>query len=235
VLAASKRCGRCEEVLPLGSFNRLGDGHQHWCRDCFRAYFRSRSARHLEQARASKSRQRRRARAHVLSLLLGESCVDCGEHDVLVLEFDHVGTKRRGVASLVDDGAPTARIDEEIDECQVVCVNCHRRRTSERRSGGRRKPTSAKRPKLRNQALVRSVLERSSCVDCGEPDPRVLEFDHVGAKRHNVSDLVCGGYSLRVLAAELAECELRCANCHRRRTARSVGNYRSRSTMRAGR
>lgn len=58
------------------------------------------------------------------------------------------------------------------------------------------------------------------CVDCGEADPVVLEFDHVqGSKLDDVATLVRRGRAWSVIEAEIAKCEVRCANCHRRRTA----------------
>ena len=57
------------------------------------------------------------------------------------------------------------------------------------------------------------------CFDCGESDPVVLEFDHQGEKLFTI------GQDLRdrnwpSLLDEIAKCEVVCANCHRRRTAR---------------
>lgn len=74
-------------------------------------------------------------------------------------------------------------------------------------------------------------LSAHPCVDCGEPDIVVLDFDHVrGVKRKDVSVMACGGYSLDSVKAEIAKCEIRCANCHRRATIRRAGgNYRTRA------
>ena len=66
--------------------------------------------------------------------------------------------------------------------------------------------------------LVRDTLMGSSCVDCGLDDFVVLEFDHVGRKKGNVVELARSGCSLMMLERELAQCEIRCGNCHRRRT-----------------
>jgi len=71
------------------------------------------------------------------------------------------------------------------------------------------------------------VLDFAACEDCGEPDPVVLDFDHVGPKRASVIVLAFGGYGLRTLKLETASCEIRCANCHRRRTASIRGYYRA--------
>lgn len=60
----------------------------------------------------------------------GRRCADCGEKDVLVLEFDHVrGSKVECVSVLVAKSAPLHTVKGELSKCEVVCANCHRRRT----------------------------------------------------------------------------------------------------------
>lgn len=66
------------------------------------------------------------------------------------------------------------------------------------------------------------------CVDCGTTDTRILDFDHLRDKRAEVGALVRGGASWDVVFKEIQKCEVRCANCHRRRTAYQVGSYRTR-------
>jgi hypothetical protein len=65
------------------------------------------------------------------------------------------------------------------------------------------------------------MLEKlnNSCVDCGETDPRILEFDHIeeGTKRNNVSYFLCRG-SLQEFIDEVDKCEVVCCNCHALRT-----------------
>ncbi len=66
--------------------------------------------------------------------------------------------------------------------------------------------------------FVRRHLRRHPCVDCPVTDIRVLEFDHVrGTKRAAVSTLVNRGSTLEIISAEIAKCDVRCANCHRLR------------------
>ncbi len=71
------------------------------------------------------------------------------------------------------------------------------------------------------RAWFDAYLAEHPCVDCGEADPEVLDCDHVrGKKTAGVSVLLQGKYSLKRLIAEVALCEVRCANCHRRITRR---------------
>lgn len=72
----------------------------------------------------------------------------------------------------------------------------------------------------RNQKIVLEYLKLHPCVDCGESDPIVLEFDHVvGEKKTTVANLVRIGASVKMLMEEIVKCVVRCANCHRRKTA----------------
>lgn len=72
--------------------------------------------------------------------------------------------------------------------------------------------------------------KRPGCADCGEMDPVVLDLDHVrGVKRGNIARLASG--NTQVLIEELAKCEPRCANCHRRATAQR-GQYSAGRTRR---
>lgn len=75
------------------------------------------------------------ARRFMIDYLHAHPCVDCGESDIVALEFDHVrGIKKKGLTQLVVEGYTLKTIQEEIDKCEVVCANCHRRRTALRGS-----------------------------------------------------------------------------------------------------
>jgi hypothetical protein len=229
-----RHCGRCGHELPLELFNRLRDGHQWWCRNCFAQYFRARGELHRRQSRTAKAARQQALRAYVLEHLNRRPCVDCQEHDPVVLEFDHLDEKNANIAALVAGTATKRALDLEIARCEVVCANCHRRRTA-RRAGWRRADSAdaSARPITdlriaRNIDHVHAILRHAPCVDCGEADPIVLEFDHVGRKRTSVMRLAWWGASLATIDAEISQCEVRCANCHRRVTAARGGHFRFR-------
>lgn len=71
------------------------------------------------------------------------------------------------------------------------------------------------------QAYVDKVKTASGCVDCGlRPTVlQVLEFDHRQdeEKLFDVSDRMTSG-SMESFIAEIAKCDIVCANCHRIRT-----------------
>ncbi len=67
-------------------------------------------------------------------------------------------------------------------------------------------------------AYAYSYLERNPCVDCGCAELALLDFDHVwDEKLGTVLKMARDGVGLARLEAEIAKCQVRCANCHRRR------------------
>lgn len=76
-----------------------------------------------------------------------------------------------------------------------------------------------------NKTRLLEYLESHQCVDCGEKNPIVLEFDHITTdKKGNISYLLSTlKCSWKTLLAEIEKCEVRCANCHRIKTFKQFG------------
>jgi hypothetical protein len=73
----------------------------------------------------------------------------------------------------------------------------------------------------RYRAKIRGVVNQARtvpCSDCGNTYPcYVMEFDHLGDKIATVGALA-GSKSVKVVLAEIAKCDVVCANCHKIRT-----------------
>jgi hypothetical protein len=71
---------------------------------------------------------------------------------------------------------------------------------------------------------IDEYLREHPCVDCGESDPLVLDFDHRDGveKLETVAFLRAKGRRDESFA-EIEKCEVRCSNCHQRRTAKQFG------------
>ena len=88
-----------------------------------------------------KSRTRERnARARpilkeIVDVIKSQPCTDCGEcYPPYVMDFDHVrGQKAKDVARMVGGNYSVKRVLAEIAKCELVCSNCHRERTHQRR------------------------------------------------------------------------------------------------------
>lgn len=79
-----------------------------------------------------------------------------------------------------------------------------------------------------NKTRIWAELQKP-CVDCGLVDPVVMEFDHRPneKKLYNIGAMVGNTYSIATLDRELAKCDIVCANCHRHRTNKRAGWWRS--------
>jgi hypothetical protein len=109
------------------------------------------------------------------------------------------------------------------------CRSCRKQYDKERYSRGEVKKTSQEsreRVAERNRSFILEALV-SGCVDCGEKNPVVLEFDHQRDKIMNVSVMLYS-YSLERIRQEVEKCEIVCANCHRIRTANSQNFWKTR-------
>lgn len=91
-----------------------------------------------------------------------------------------------------------------------------------------RKRKNRNNAKQRNREYVLSYLKKQYCIDCGENDPVVLQFDHVrGKKKHDISHLIRGQYSIKSIIEEIKKCEVRCGNCHLKRTSQDQKWYKN--------
>lgn len=134
----TKRCHSCAIEKSLTEFGRHAarhDGLQAQCRDCKRvmqrAWYHNNKTRHV----ADVAQRRRSAETEIISSIVAylreHPCVDCGENNPVVLEFDHVkGRKRDSVCNLISRGYGWETIYTEIQKCEVRCCNCHRIKTA---------------------------------------------------------------------------------------------------------
>jgi hypothetical protein len=131
-----KRCHRCGRVQPLEGFGARRaspDGLQSMCRRCYADYYREHREVMIARAGARVQQVLEENRQRLLAHLLANPCVDCGEDDVRVLEFDHrEGCDKRADVTRLLASQPWSVVEAEIAKCDVRCASCHRRRTAER-------------------------------------------------------------------------------------------------------
>lgn len=309
------RCITCRVDKPDTdfAFHSIATGkRQTRCRACHaiarRAHYERTTATYIANERRRIRGHRERNRVLLFEYLCGHPCVDCGEGDPVVLDFDHrdPANKRTEVAR-VATRKPWPKVLEEIAKCDVRCASCHRRRTATqfawRRArgvetvfgalamqmllkpiepdaasaitiGGSRRcrscgvlqaPTEfalknkttgcrstlcracqriysrehyrnnlamylekARRHRGRDRdrfaAFMIEYFQGHPCVDCGETDPVVLEFDHRdGSDKLKTVGAFARSQDWEGFLAEILKCDVRCVNCHRRRTARQFG------------
>lgn len=112
------------------------------------------------------------------------------------------------------------------DGLQYYCKQCKAKAHQDRKPENVEKTQEARKRRVhRNRKMVYRYLLDHPCVGCGIGDPVVLEFDHRDGvdKDSDISKMVNNGISEEKIMAEIAKCDVRCANCHKRRTAEQFG------------
>jgi hypothetical protein len=134
-----RRCGRCGDVKPFEAFawRRIHKGQRdNYCRPCRAAYkqehYLANKQRYVDRAATVTRRVRLERTLRLIEYFRSHPCVDCGETDPVVLEFDHLRDKRFDISNRLVS-VRWESVLQEIAKCEVVCANCHRRRTMVRR------------------------------------------------------------------------------------------------------
>lgn len=133
-----RRCSRCRLLKPVSEFT-LCDLVQarpsYYCRTCKaehrRAHYRANRSDYIRRAITEARLKREDVLVRVFEYLHEHPCVDCGETDLRVLEFDHrEGTSKTMEVSAMLGRRSWSKIAQEIEKCDVRCANCHRKKTA---------------------------------------------------------------------------------------------------------
>lgn len=135
---AVKVCTKCgPPAQPIEHFairNRVRGSRQAMCRSCQSQYgkrhYETYRSAYIQKARIRNAAQSKTNGEFLIEYLSNHPCVDCGEDDIVVLEFDHQRDKLLNVSVLSREGYSLTKLKQEIAKCEVVCANCHRRRTA---------------------------------------------------------------------------------------------------------
>jgi hypothetical protein len=189
------------------------------------AYYAANREREIERVRT-----RQVATIEFLRKLRDVPCTDCGgRFQGHQMDFDHLdpSAKRFRISSAPAALKNRAELLAEIAKCDIVCANCHRRRTQRQhrrrlamRTPGASSRIDEKRNQWRYHADVLDQLRSVPCTDCGETfAPCATDFDHRdGTSKGAAVTRMIGRASLERILAEAAKCAIVCANCHRLRT-----------------
>lgn len=134
----NKICSVCHVQKLTTEFhknNTKKDGLQTKCKSCSSAltkiYYRANTTLIKKTIRQNSQNRREIIRKNLWNYLLNHPCVDCGENDPIVLEFDHIDPSQKtySIGNMCRDMG-WGKIELEISKCLVRCANCHRRKTA---------------------------------------------------------------------------------------------------------
>lgn len=205
-----KVCNTCNKTKKPGMFRwrNIDKGIRFGrCKACDK---KQRAEDYKKNVQKYKKRNDKAALARQTKVELGEivetdkTCMDCN----LTLSPDQFRWKNK-------------RLGYRVARCKQ-CDAKHRAEVYSTRSHHR---DNIARSNLKHTRELRKLVEEyktnKPCVDCGVIyPPYVMDFDHLDptTKVDKISRLAAQTTSKEKLLAEIAKCDLVCANCHRERT-----------------
>lgn len=132
-----KVCTKCKLEKDIESFNWKVKNikRQTHCKICQSNYtkehYKNNKGPYLERAKVRNKRIKSELQEFIIEYLLKHPCIDCGETDIVVLEFDHRerNKKKYNVGAMILRMLDLNLIIEEVSKCDVRCANCHRRKS----------------------------------------------------------------------------------------------------------
>lgn len=138
-----KVCTKCGTPKPLSEYFVKDQKTQRLhaqCKECYKEHRKTYYSQHYakyseayrERAKIRRNKIRNQLHTAILKYLSLHPCAVCGEDDPRVLEFDHIDPTLKSfcISHGIRYGVPIAKIQSEIEKCQVLCANCHKRRTA---------------------------------------------------------------------------------------------------------
>jgi len=132
-----KICSKCKDEKEIDEFSKnksRKDGHNNYCKECMRShskkYYSENNEKMRKQISIGNKRRIDENRKKIFEYKSTHSCVDCGEDDPIVLQFDHLNNKKYQLSTMTNGGYSWETIMKEIKKCDVRCANCHMRRTA---------------------------------------------------------------------------------------------------------
>lgn len=115
-------------------------GRSSYCQACRKTYDKDYFKGHVAEKSAAASQTKRQILDWYYGLKDNKLCLGCGggPFRFYQMDYDHIptrGKKFKEVSAMVRLGYSKEKIMAEIAKCQLICANCHRARTFNRRHG----------------------------------------------------------------------------------------------------
>lgn len=228
-----KKCSSCNKTKSEEDFYKRSNGTvQAQCKECVCKSAREYRKENKEKISKNKKRyqkenyylkirEKKTARRlklkdqklKIVNQLKSKGCTDCGKkYSEVAMDLDHVGKKRKDISSIIQQDRGIQFLMDELKECEVVCSNCHRIRSKNRKSKTKFS--------VRQCWWIVQELKSFPCERCKNMyDSVCMDFDHIDikTKKFRITKYKDRSImkSLKPLLNEIKKCRLLCSNCHR--------------------
>ena len=92
-----------------------------------REWYQKNKIKEAARLRISNARYRKKIKKLVTDYKAKRGCCRCRENDPVCLDFHHhIGKKENNIGTILGHWSEE-RIFKEIEKCEVLCANCHRK------------------------------------------------------------------------------------------------------------
>jgi len=128
----TKICTKCKEEKPTSDFcwkNKEKKILHSNCKVCQRKAKRDYYKRNSKEEYKRVKKRRDKIAKWFKNYKSTLECEKCGANHIAVITFHHKNpnNKENNITTMVSDGHSKENIKKEIDKCQVLCANCHRK------------------------------------------------------------------------------------------------------------
>ena len=131
-----KICSRCKIEKAIDEFNfrhKSANTRHAYCRECGKLLTQSHYRRNKRQYLDKNTRSFKKRREYAREMK-NRPCADCGvSYPYYVMDFDHREEETKEYELSRTERMSINAVKREIAKCDVVCSNCHRERTHQRR------------------------------------------------------------------------------------------------------
>jgi hypothetical protein len=127
-----KFCTGCETELDISEFhpnNTKHDGLQTQCKKCRALYNKEHYKKNRDIYVRRRDLHRKETQDFLRDFKKKSKCKECGEDRWVCLDFHHRDPEEKN-GNLYElsnkQGYSIARLQEEINKCDILCANCHR-------------------------------------------------------------------------------------------------------------
>ncbi len=142
------------------------------------------------------------------------NCVECGlsgEKYPDLICFHHKDPKEKdsNISKMIYNNGNREKIINEINKCQPLCINCHRKKHKHYYNDSLH---TSHQNKIHD--WYTNIKKEMKCEICGEKEIACLDLHHVQNKTYKISRMISYGASIELILEELNKCRCLCANCH---------------------
>lgn len=136
ILSKMKTCPSCKLEKSEDAFHKHKlRGLQLYCKECRKVvdqkYWEKRKndPEKMRMKKSWRTKTNKENQEFVFNYLIEHPC-PCGETNPMVLTFDHLHDKTTEVSLMIVNTRKLVDIKKEIEKCQVLCSNCHMKKTA---------------------------------------------------------------------------------------------------------